>query len=123
MSPKHFDYDRLEEALESGAVQSRQQFYALAGARWSVQRKRLLSGLFPEHRAIFNALPSTTPHRSRQYAAKLSEAQVQQVHHRHADGWKVASIAAMLEVSRPTIYDILAGRTWPHLHPNPQEES
>lgn len=121
--PRHFDYERLETALETGAVSSRQEFYEMAGARWSVQRKRLRSGLFPEHRAILDSLPNVTPHRSRQYAARLNKWAVIGIHRDLALGQHPADIAAERGVSRATVYDILAGRTWPHLHPNHQEAS
>lgn len=119
MRPRDFDFEALEEALDSGSVHSRQEFYALAGARWGEQRRRLRMGLFRRHRAILDHLPNatTSSHRSRQ---KLTEEQVCLIHEYHAHGERPAILARCHGVSTATIYDILSGRTWSHLHPTHQ---
>lgn len=118
----NFDYELLEEALQSGFVDSREHFYRLAGVKRH-QRARLVGGLFESDRALFDALPAVSPHRSRQHAAMLCEHQVASIHLDRALGQTQKSIAQHYGVSLTTVRDILAGRTWPHLHPTLRRQS
>ena len=49
------------------------------------------------------------------HLAKLTEDEVQEIRSRRADGESVQSLASRFSVSRQTVRDICAGRTWTHL--------
>jgi hypothetical protein len=53
--------------------------------------------------------------------AKLTNEQVLAVHSLSAVGWLNKEISAELGIRCLSVNDILAGRTWRHLHPDPQK--
>lgn len=112
LSPSTVDYDALEEALAAGKYDSRQSFWEGAKIKRR-DRGAVKAGLFPEARAMLDDLPNSTASLIRQHVAKVSAEQVREVRRLRAEeGWSQQKIADHFGVARPTIADIIAGRTW-----------
>lgn len=60
-------------------------------------------------RVVIDTRPPREPSR---YASKLTWTQVRQIRARHAQGETPTEIARDLRVSRSTVGDVIAGRTW-----------
>ena len=120
------DWDVLEEMLAGAAFPTKQDVNewiatALTAAGISTarhKRDRVLAGLFPEFRDIYDALPNSPRPSSERMAAitsTLTAAQVAVIRTRAAHGavrGKAAALAREYGVSPGTISDIIHRRTW-----------
>lgn len=105
------DWDDLETALMEGHFATKRAFrehvdQLLGEGATRTNFEATLDGLFPEYRAIYNALPIEPTGR------KLNRDNVIEIRRRHADGETQDALGIEFGVRQNTINDLVQYRTW-----------
>lgn len=60
--------------------------------------------------------PEKLAHGERHHMAKMTAEKVRAMRQLHAEGVSTAELVRMFGIAKPTVHQILAGRTWRHVH-------
>jgi hypothetical protein len=111
-------WDDLERGLDRGAFAFRTDVKREVGRQFAEAERpfydsiyrEVLDGLFPEYRAMYDALPMGTS--SSVFVGKLNAETVREIRTRHAAGEMGSRLAEEFGVRPNTISDLLNNKTW-----------